>query len=319
MWHKLDKINLEFMQVYNATLLTAINEKVSDFKCTEYCAALVCDRCPFNFKDSKTVCTCTANPESICDGSEVDKEQLVTSGTQLTFEEWQKWFYNVTGITDSRSREDVLAKDHLFYCDVNYVAGLTKSCGYPEFDFENYETSDDYKEIDLVEYRKARSEVINDLIENNAITENDMKESEETMKEEAKSSDYIKPTNEDNSTNPTNVDNTRINKDPVTENKDATEHDFRQFIKYNVEVILGEDRKKYEYVTLDKMLEIVNTFMITYKSWMTKFTFNDLDDLTYRNTRLGCRVLNASTGNHLMNIYTDESNFGLKRKFVFKD
>lgn len=314
MWHKLDKINLEFMQVYNATLLAAINEKVSDFRCTEYCAALVCDRCPFNFKDSKTVCTCTVNPASICDGSEVDKEHLVTSATKLTFEEWQKWFYNVTDIEDTRLSKDVIAKMHLIYCDVNYVAGLTESCGYPEFDFENYSTSDDYKEVDLVEYRKA------------------MKESEETMNEEAKSTDYIRPTTDQDNIRPsttnttntnatnTDVDNARINKDPVTENKDGTaEHDFRQFIKYNVELILGEDREKYEYVTLDKMLEIVNTFMITYKSWMTKFTFNDLDDLDYRNSRLGCRVLNASTGAQLMNIYTNESNFGLKRKFVFKD
>lgn len=316
MWHKLDKINLEFMQVYNATLLDAINHKVSDFRCTEYCAALLCERCPFNFKNT----ICTTNPASICDGSEVDKEHLVTSSTPLTFEEWQKWFYNVTGIEDTRSREDVLAKTHLFYCDVNYATGLTKSCDYPEFDFENYETSNDYKEIDLVKYKEARNEVINDLIANNAITEDDKKESEEVMKEEAKSTDYIRPTTDQDNITPTDVDNARINKDPVTENKDgAAEHDFRQFIKYNVELILGEDRKKYEYVTLEKMLEIVNTFMITYKSWMTKFTFNDLDDLDYRNTRLGCRVLNASTGTQLMNIYTNESNFGLKRKFVFKD
>ena len=298
MWHKLDKINLYFMQVYNATLLTAINNGVSDFRCTNYSTKIICDHCPFHIKDV----TCTVNPK--CDGSEVDKEHLVTSATMLTFEEWQKWFYNVTGIEDTRLSKDVLAKTHLFYCDVNYVAGLTKSCGYPEFDFENYSTSDDYKEIDLVSYRKA------------------MKESEETMKEEAKSTDYIRPTTDQDNIKPTDVDNARINKDPVTENKDkdaATEHDFRQFIKYNVELILGEDREKYEYVTLDKMLEIVNTFMITYKSWMTKFTFNDLDDLDYRNARLGCRVLNASTGAQLMNIYTNESNFCLKRKFVFKD
>lgn len=308
MWHKLDKLNLEFMQLYNETLLDAINEKVSDFRCVEYPAALVCTYCPFNNENS--ICGCTVN--SACDGSEVDKEHLVTSTTKLTFEEWQKWFYNVTGIEDTRLSKDVIAKKHLIYCDVNYAAGITESCGYPEFDFENYETSDDYKEIDLVEYRKLRNEAIND-----------MKESEETMKEEAKSTDYIRPTNsadQDNITpTTTDVDNARINSDPVTESKDATEHDFRQFIKYNVEVILGEDRKKYEYVTLDKMLEIVNTFMITYKSWMTKFTYNDLDDLDYRNTRLGCRVINASTGTQLMNIYTNESNFGLKRKFVFKD
>ena len=304
MYHKLDKINLEFMQVYNATLLTAINEKVADFRCTEYCSALVCNYCPFNCKNN--IYGCTKNPE--CDGSEVDKEHLVTSSTKLTFEEWQKWFYNVTGITDTRLSKDVIAKVQLFYRDINYVTGLTKSCGYPEFDFVNYFTSDDYKEIDLVEYRKARNAVINDLIANNTITE-----SEEPMKEEEKSTDNITVTT-------TDIDNVRINKDLVTENKDfATEHDFRQFIKYNVELILGEDRKKYEYVTLDKMLEIVNTFMITYKSWMTKFTYNDLDDLDYRNTRLGCRVLNASTGTQLMDIYTNESNFGLKRKFVFKD
>lgn len=314
MWHKLDKINLEFMQVYNQTLLAAINEKVSDFRCTNYDTKIICDHCPFKLKDI----TCTVNPK--CDGSEVDKEHLVTSSTALTFEEWQKWFYNVTGIEDTRSREDVLAKTHLIYCDVNYVVGLTKSCGYPEFDFENYSTSNDYKEVNLVEYRKA------------------MKESEETMKEEAKSTDYIRPTTDqdnirpsttntdvdnariDSYIKPSDVDNARINKDPVTENKDgSTEHDFRQFIKYNVELILGEDREKYEYVTLEKMLEIVNTFMITYKSWMTKFTYNDLDDLDYRNARLGCRVLNASTGAQLINIYTNESNFGLKRKFVFKD
>ena len=157
MYHKLDKINLEFMQVYNETLLTAINEKVSDFRCVEYAAALVCDLCPFNFKDSKTVCTCTEN--SACDGSEVDKEQLVTSSTKLTFEEWQKWFYNVTGIEDTRLSKDVLAKTSLLYSDVNYATGITESCGYPEFDFENYETSDDYKEIDLVAYRKVITEV----------------------------------------------------------------------------------------------------------------------------------------------------------------
>ena len=298
MWHKLDKINLEFMQVYNETLLTAINEKVSDFRCVEYLAALICDCCPFNFKD--TVCSCTINPASICDGSEVDKENLVTSTTKLTFEEWQKWFYNVTGIEDTRLSKDVLDKKHLIYCDVNYVSGLKESCGYPEFDFENYETSDDYKEIDLVEYRKERNEAIND-----------MKESEKAMKEEAKSTDYIRPTNSSDQDN--TVDNAKINKDSVTE------HDFRQYIKYNVELILGEDREKYEYVTLEKMLEIVNTFMTTYKSWMTKFTYNDLDDLDYRNARLGCRVLNASTGTQLINIYTNESNFCLKRKFVFKD
>lgn len=298
MWHKLDKINLEFMQVYNETLLTAINEKVSDFRCVEYPAALVCDCCPFNFKNS--VCTCTINSKSICDGSEVDKELLVTSTTKLTFEEWQKWFYNVTGIEDTRLSKDVIAKKHLIYCDVNYAAGITESCGYPEFDFENYETSDDYKEIDLVEYRKERNKAIND-----------MKESEKAMKEEAKSTDYIRPTNSADQDN--TVDNAKINKDSVTE------HDFRQYIKYNVELILGEDREKYEYVTLEKMLEIVNTFMTTYKSWMTKFTYNDLDDLDYRNARLGCRVLNASTGTQLINIYTNESNFCLKRKFVFKD
>lgn len=294
MWHKLDKINLEFMQVYNGTLLKAINEKVSDFRCIEYPIALVCDCCPFNF--DKTVCT--LNQE--CDGSEVDKEYLVTSTTKLTFEEWKKWFHNVTGIEDTRLSKDVLAKKHLFYYDVNYAKGITESCGYPEFDIKNYKTSDDYKEIDLVEYRKVRNEAIND-----------MKESEETMKEEAKSTDYIRPTDSTGQDN--TVDNAKINKDSVTE------HDFRQYIKYNVELILGEDREKYEYVTLEKMLEIVNTFMITYKSWMTKFTYNDLDDLDYRNARLGCRVLNASTGTELMNIYTNESNFGLKRKFVFKD
>lgn len=296
MWHKLDKINLEFMQVYNETLLTAINEKVSDFRCVEYPAALICDCCPFNFNKS----VCTINPASICDGSEVDKEQLVTSTTKLTFEEWQKWFYNVTGIEDTRLSKDVIAKKHLFYCDVNYAAGITESCGYPEFDFENYETSDDYKEIDLVEYRKLRNEAIND-----------MKESEKAMKEEEKFTDYIRPTNSADQDNA--IDDAKINKDSVTE------HDFRQYIKYNVELILGEDREKYEYVTLEKMLEIVNTFMITYKSWMTKFTYNDLDDLDYRNARLGCRVINAGTGAQLVNIYTNESNFCLKRKFVFKD
>lgn len=294
MWHKLDKINLEFMQVYNKTLLKAINEKVSDFRCVEYPIVLACDCCPFNF--NRTVCT--LNQE--CDGSEVDKEHLVTSTTKLTFEEWQKWFHNVTGIEDTRLSKDVIAKKHLFYCDVNYAKGITESCGYPEFDFENYETSDDYKEIDLVEYRKTRNEAIND-----------MKESKETMKEEAKSTDYIRPTNSEDQDN--TVDNAKINKDSVVE------HDLRQFIRYRVELILGEDREKYEYVTLEKMLEIVNTFMITYKSWMTKFTYNDLDDLDYRNTRLGCRVINASTGTQLMNIYVNESNFGLKRKFVFKD
>ena len=296
MWHKLDKINLEFMQVYNRTLLKAINEKVSDFRCVEYPIVLICDCCPFNF--DKTVCT--LNSASMCDGSEVDKKNLVTSTTKLTFEEWQKWFYNVTGIEDTRLSKDVLSKTSLLYSDVNYARGITESCGYPEFDFENYETSDDYKEIDLVEYRKLRNE-----------TMNNMKESEETMKEEAKSTDYIRPTNSEDQDN--TVDNAKINKDAVTE------HDLRQFIRYRVELILGEDREKYEYVTLEKMLEIVNTFMIAYKSWMTKFTYNDLDDLDYRNTRLGCRVINASTGTQLMNIYTNESNFGLKRKFVFKD
>lgn len=299
MWHKLDKINLEFMQVYNETLLSAINEKVSDFRCVKYFSALICDYCPFNNENS--ICACTVNPE--CDGSEVDKENLVTSTTKLTFEEWQNWFYNVTGIKDTRLSKDVLAKTSLLYSDVNYAKGITESCGYPEFDFENYETSDDYKEINLIEYRKS------------------MKESEKDMKEEAKSTDYIRPTNQDN-VKPTDVDNARINKDLVTENKDkddSTKNDFRQYINYNVELILGEDREKYEYVTLEKMLEIVNTFMITYKSWMTKFTYNDLDDLDYRNARLGCRVLNAGTGTQLINIYTNESNFCLKRKFVFKD
>lgn len=298
MWHKLDKLNLKFMQVYNETLLTAINEKVSDFRCVEYHSSLVCDSCPFNNKDS--VCACTINPASICDGSEVDKENLVTSTTKLTFEEWQKWFYNVTGIEDTRLSKDVIAKKHLIYFDVNYAARITESCGYPEFDFENYETSDDYKEIDLVEYRKERNEAIND-----------MKESEKTMKEEAKSTEYIRPTNSADQDN--SVDDVRINNEAVTV------HDFRQYIKYNVELILGEDREKYQYVTLEKMLEIVNTFMITYKSWMTKFTYNDLNDLDHRISRLGCRVLNAGTGAQLINIYTDESNFGLKRKFVFKD
>ena len=307
MWHKLDKINLEFMQVYNETLLTAINEKVSDFRCVKYPAALICDYCPFNNKDS--ICACTINPD--CDGSEVDKEQLVTSTTKLTFEEWQKWFYNVTGIKDTRLSKDVLAKTSLLYSDMNYDTGITECCGYPEFDFENYKTSDDYKEIDLVEYKKLRTEAIND-----------MKESEKDMKEEAKSTDYIRPITDQGNVRLTDVDNAKINKDSVTENKDkdsVTEHDFRQYIKYNVELILGEDREKYEYVTLEKMLEIVNTFMITYKSWMTKFTYNDLNDLDHRNSRLGCRVINAGTGAQLMNIYTSESNFGLKRKFVFKD
>lgn len=134
-----------------------------------------------------------------------------------------------------------------------------------------------------------------------------MKESENAMKDETKSENSI-DTNEDNC-----VDDVRI------DNEAATVHDFRQYIKYNVELILGENREKYEYVTLKKMFEIVDNFMTTYKSWMTKFTYNDLDDLDHRNSRLGCQVINASTGAQLINIYTSESNFGLKRKFVFKD
>ena len=294
MWHKLDKLNLDFMQVYNETLLTAIDNVVSDFRCTNYATKLICDHCPFNVKDV----TCTVNPK--CDGSEVDKEHLVTSATKLTFEEWQKWFYNVTGIADTRSRENVSAKVPLFYYDKERVHGDKETNDLPEFNFD-CSTSDKYPEIDLVEYRKLRNE-----------TMNNMKESEETMKEEAKSTDYIRATDStDQDKQDNSVDDVRINNDAV--------HDFRQYIKYNVELILGEDREKYEYVTLKKMLEIVDNFMTTYKSWMMKFTFNDLDDLDHRNSRLGCRVLNASTGQELINIYTSESNFGLKRKFVFKD
>lgn len=295
MWHKLDKINLDFMQVYNETLLTAINEKVSDFRCTNYGTKIICDHCPFKLKDI----TCTVNPK--CDGSEVDKEHLVTSATMLTFEEWQKWFYNVTGIADTRSRENVIAKVPLFYYDKERVHGDKETNDLPEFNFD-CSTSDKYPAIDLIMYREAINHAINN-----------MKESENTMKDETRSENSI-DINEDNQYDQDNcVDDVRIN------NETATVHDFRQYIKYNVELILGEDREKYEYVTLEKMLEIVNTFMITYKSWMTKFTYNDLDDLDYRNTRLGCRVLNASTGAQIMNIYTNELNFGLKRKFVFKD
>lgn len=134
-----------------------------------------------------------------------------------------------------------------------------------------------------------------------------MKESENAMKDETRSENSI-DTNEDNI-----VDDVRIN------NETATVHDFRQYIKYNVELTLGEDREKYQYVTLEKMLEIVDNFMRTYKFWMKKFTYNDLNDLDHCNSHLGCRVLNASTGYELMSIYTSESNFGLKRKFVFKD
>lgn len=288
MWHKLDKLNLDFMQVYNETLLDAINNEVSDFRCTNYGTKIICDYCPFKLKDI----TCTVNPK--CDGSEVDKEHLVTSATMLTFEEWQKWFYNVTGIADTRSRENVSAKVPLFYYDKERVHGDKETNDLPEFNFDC--SSDKYPEIDLITYRDAINHAINN-----------MKESENDMKDETKSENSI-DTNEDNC-----VDDLRINNEAVTA------HDFRQYIKYNVELILGEDREKYEYVTLEKMLEIVNTFMITYKSWMKKFTYNDLNDLDHRNSRLGCRVINAGTGAQLMNIYTSESNFGLKRKFVFKD
>ena len=289
MWHKLDKINLEFMQVYNATLLTAINEKVSDFRCTEYVSGLICSNCPFNFVGKS--CTMNLDKDEL-----TDHRQFIASATKMSLDDWRKWFYDVTGVHDNRTVDNLLSKVPLFYYDKERVHGEKETNDLPEFNFENCKTSDKYPEIDLAEFKKTEDNLL--------VEEMNKKESENDM-------------------NNVNDENEQIiNKDPVTENKDkdaATEHDFRQFIKYNVELILGEDREKYEYVTLDKMLEIVNTFMITYKSWMTKFTFNDLDDLDYRNTRLGCRVLNASTGTQLMNIYTNESNFGLKRKFVFKD
>lgn len=85
-----------FMKAYTRTLENAANSKYgkSDFQCeSQYPSKffLNCEDCPFE----------CSNPYSDDEGGVLDR----------TFEQWQEWFYDLTGVKDDRPKEMFMKKN----------------------------------------------------------------------------------------------------------------------------------------------------------------------------------------------------------------
>lgn len=89
-----------FMKAYNRTLKKAVNSLYyeSDFRCQSFYPveySLECKECPF---------------QRSCDYCN-DPNFENGAGYKRTFEQWQEWFYNLTGEKDDRSKEMFMEKN----------------------------------------------------------------------------------------------------------------------------------------------------------------------------------------------------------------
>lgn len=94
------RITSEFLKAYDITLEKAANSLYyeSDFRCQSFYPiehSLPCNDCPFQHLSD--YCT----DPFVEDGA----------GYKRTFEQWQDWFYKLTGIKDNRSKEAFMKKD----------------------------------------------------------------------------------------------------------------------------------------------------------------------------------------------------------------
>lgn len=99
-----DKISFrmtsEFLKAYDITLEKAANFLYyeSDFRCQSFYPiehSLPCNDCPFQHLSDYCTDPFTENG----------------AGYKRTFEQWQDWFYKLTGIKDNRSKEAFMKKD----------------------------------------------------------------------------------------------------------------------------------------------------------------------------------------------------------------
>jgi hypothetical protein len=94
------RVTSEFLKAYDITLEKAANSLYyeSDFRCQSFYPiehSLPCNDCPFQHLSD--YCT----DPFIEDGA----------GYKRTFEQWQDWFYKLTGIKDNRLKEAFMKKD----------------------------------------------------------------------------------------------------------------------------------------------------------------------------------------------------------------
>lgn len=94
------RVTSEFLKAYDITLEKAANSLYyeSDFRCQSFYPiehSLPCNSCPFQHLSD--YCT----DPFIEDGA----------GYKRTFEQWQDWFYKLTGIKDNRLKEAFMKKD----------------------------------------------------------------------------------------------------------------------------------------------------------------------------------------------------------------
>ena len=94
------KPSAEFMEAYDCTLKKAVNSLYyeSDFRCQSTYPvriSLACKECPF--QRSSDYCT--------------DPNFENGAGYKRTFEQWQDWFYNLTGEKDGRPKEMFMKKN----------------------------------------------------------------------------------------------------------------------------------------------------------------------------------------------------------------
>ena len=94
------RVNSDFLKAYDVTLEKAVISKYgkSDFRCQSFYPtenSLPCVNCPF--QRVSDYCTDPSFEEG--------------AGYERTFEQWQDWFYKLTGIKDNRPKEIFMKKD----------------------------------------------------------------------------------------------------------------------------------------------------------------------------------------------------------------
>lgn len=94
------RVTSEFLKAYDITLEKAANSLYyeSDFRCQSFYPiehSLPCNDCPFQYLSD--YCT--------------DPFIENGAGYKRTFEQWQEWFYKLTGIKDNRLKEAFMKKD----------------------------------------------------------------------------------------------------------------------------------------------------------------------------------------------------------------
>lgn len=118
-----DKINFrvtsDFLKAYDITLEKAANSlyEKSDFRCQSFYPvrnSLSCIECPFQrFQLASHYCTDPSFKEG--------------AGYQRTFEQWQDWFYKLTGVKDDRPKEMFMKKNEKAKEPVEHIEKETQT------------------------------------------------------------------------------------------------------------------------------------------------------------------------------------------------